>query len=88
MQYCFRFPTKNDFLGLFFWIWVETHFPLKHPFIYLCQVAIQFKSREVLLSWIIENKDVSSGNNLAFEDNPFDKSLIHIKNYNGPSIDP
>ena len=48
-----------------------------------------FKSRaEVLLSWITGNKDVSSANSLAFEDNPSDKSLIYIKNINGPSIEP
>ena len=48
-----------------------------------------FSSRsEVLLSWITENKDMLSANNLAFEDNPSDKSLIYIKNNNGPSMDP
>ena len=30
-------------------IWVETHFPLKHPSIYLCQVAVQFKSRGIAI---------------------------------------
>ena len=33
----------------------------------------------MLLSWITENKDVLSANNLAFEDNPFDRLLIYIK---------
>ena len=48
-----------------------------------------FSSRaEVLLSWITENKDVSSAKSLAFEDNPSDKSLIYIKNNNGPSMEP
>ena len=79
MRYYFRFPTENDFLWLFFRTWVETHFPLKRPSIYLCQVTIQFKSREVLLSWITENKDLY---------NPSDKSLIYIKNNNGPSMEP
>ena len=40
------------------------------------------------LPWITENKDVSSANSLAFEDNPSDKSLIYIKNNNGPSMEP
>ena len=31
---------------------------------------------------------MSSANSLAFEDNPSDKSLIYIKNNNGPSIEP
>ena len=43
---------------------------------------------EVLLSWITKNKDVPSANSLAFEGNPSDKSLIYIKNNNGPSIEP
>ena len=48
-----------------------------------------FSSRaEVLLSWITENKDVSSAKSLAFEDNPSDKSLIYIKNNNGASMEP
>ena len=42
---------------------------------------------DVLLSWITENKDVSSANSLAFEGNPSHKSLIYIKNNNGPSIE-
>ena len=41
-----------------------------------------------MLSWITEIKDVSSANSLAFEDNPSDKSLIYIKNNNGPSMEP
>ena len=48
-----------------------------------------FSSRvEVLLSWITENKDVLSAKSLVFEDNPSDKSLIYIKNNNGPSMEP
>ena len=31
---------------------------------------------------------MSSGNSLAFEDNPSDKSLTYIKSNNGPSIEP
>ena len=77
MQYCFRFPTKNFFLCLFFWIWVETHFALKRLSNYLYQVAMQFKSRDIAIM-DTENKDVSSANNLAFENNPSDKSLIGI----------
>ena len=55
-----------------------------HLFIF---VKSLFSSRsEVLLSWITENKDVSSTNSLAFEDNPSNKSLIYIKKNNGPSV--
>ena len=31
---------------------------------------------------------MTSANSLASEDNPSDKSLIYIKNINGPSIEP
>ena len=41
-----------------------------------------------MLSWMTENKDVSSANSLAFENNTFDKSLINIKNNNAPSMEP
>ena len=34
-----------------------------------------------------ENKDVAPANSLASEDNPSDKSLIYIKNNNGPSME-
>ena len=43
---------------------------------------------EVFLSWITENKGVSSANSLAFEDNLSGKSLIYIKTSNGPNIEP
>ena len=46
---CFRFPTINDFICVLFWIWVKTHFPLKGSSIYLCQVVIQFKSRDITI---------------------------------------
>ena len=49
MRYCFRFPTKNDFLCLLFWMWVKTHFLMKGLSIYPCQVVISSKA-EVLLS--------------------------------------
>ena len=74
MRYFFRFPVK-------------THFLLKGLSIYLCQVVIQLRT-DVLLSWITENKGVSSTNSLAFKDNPSDKSLIYINSNNGPSIEP
>ena len=83
MRYCFRFPTKNDFLCLFFRIWVKTHFSL---FVF---AKPSFSSRaEILLSWITENKDARSENSLAFEDNSSVELLMHIKNNNEPSIEP
>ena len=48
-----------------------------------------FSSRaEVLLLWITEDKDASSAKSLVFEDNPSDKLLIHIRNNNGPRMEP
>ena len=63
-----------------FWsVWVKTHFPLKGPSLFIF-AKLSFRSGpEVLLSWITENKDVSSENSLAFEDNPFDKFLYILK---------
>ena len=60
-----------------------------HSKAFLCIFANSlFSSRaESLLSWITENKKVSSANSLAFEGSRSDKSLIHIKNNNGPSIE-
>ena len=81
------FRLKMTSCACFFRIWVETHFPLKRPSIYLCQVAIQFKSRGIVIM-ITENKDALSANSLAFEDNPSDKSLIYIENNNRPSMEP
>ena len=74
MRYFFRFPVK-------------THILPKGPSIYLYQVVIQLRT-DVLLSWITENKGVSSANGLAFKDDPSDKSLIYINDNNGPSIEP
>ena len=87
MPYCFRSPTKDNFLCLLFWIWVKTDFPLQRSSTYLSKVVIQSRA-EVLLSWITENINVSSANSLKSEDNPSDKFLIYIKNNNGPSVGP
>ena len=35
-----------------------------------------------------ENREASSANSLALDDNPSDKSLIQTKKGNGPKIDP
>ena len=82
MRYCFRFPTENNFLYLFFRIFQWN----AHLFIFA--KSLFSSGAEVLLSWITENKDVSSAKSLTFEDNPSDKSLIYIKNNNGPSMEP
>ena len=87
MQCCFRFPTEADFLCLLFRIWVKTHFPLKRPSIYLCQVTIQFKSRGIAIM-DHRKKDVSLVNSLSFEDNPSDTPLIYIENNNRPCMEP
>ena len=43
---------------------------------------------DVFISCTAENKEVSSANDLAFDDKPSDKSLIQIKKSSGPRIDP
>ena len=69
-------------------IWIENHFPLKRPSIFIFAKLLFSSTAEVLLTWITENKDILSANSLAFEDNPSDKLLIYIKNNNGPSMEP
>ena len=59
-----------------------------NTYLFIFSKSLFSSKAEVLLSWITENKDVSSTNSLAFEDNPSDKSLIYIKNNNGPSMEP
>ena len=86
MRYCFRCPTENDSLCLFFGIWFETHFPLKRPSIYLCQVTICFKSRGIANMDHRKQERIIS-RYLTFEDNHSDKSLIYIKSNNGPSME-
>ena len=72
------FRLKVTSCAYFFWIWVKNYFPIFNLAKWL------FSSRaKVLQSCITERKDVSSANSLAFEDKP-DKSLMHIKNNNGP----
>ena len=53
-------------------IWIENHFPLKRPSIFIFAKLLFSSTAEVLLSWITENKDILSANSLAFEDNPSD----------------
>ena len=70
----------------FFWsgLKFKAHFPLKAHLFILSKFL--FSSRAtILLSWIKEKKDMLSRNSIF---NPFDKSLIYIKNNNGPSINP
>ena len=42
----------------------------------------------MLISCTTENREVSSANSLAFDDKPFDKSLIWIKKSSESRIDP
>ena len=66
---------------------------LRFIFHWKTQLSIISKSllrlfSEVWLSWITENKDVSSANNLAFVESPSERSLILIKNNNGLRMEP
>ena len=66
---------------------------LKLIFHWKAQSLINFKSllislAQVLTSWAMENKEVSSANNLHSFLRPFGKSLIYIKNKRGPRLEP
>ena len=69
MNVFFYVPT-NNFLNLFTGIWIKNHFPLKSPLSELSSHA------DTLISWITENKDMSSANNLTLDDKLSDKSLL------------
>ena len=69
----FYFPSKYNLLSLLTSIRIKSHFPLKSLFAVFFQVFIKFSiifikfslSFSTLLSWITENKDVSSTNSLT-----------------------
>ena len=102
MRYCFRFPLLLNTSGgcnialdfrlqmtlctCFFGCESKLIFHSKaHLFIFARSL---FSSRvEVLLSWITENKGVSSAYSFAFENNSSDKSLAYIRNNNRPSTE-
>ena len=60
-------------MGLFAWIWVETHFPFQSSFNDLMQINVYF------IDFITENEDISSANNFAFDDSSSAKSLTQTK---------
>ena len=82
----FYFPTKYIFLSLFTSIWIKNHFLLKAQLLSFFQVSFNFPA-DSLVSWIIENKNVSSGKSLTLDDKLSNKSLIWIRNNNRPNID-
>ena len=43
---------------------------------------------DTFTSWVTENKNISSVNSLTLNDALSDKSLVSIRNNNGPKIDP
>ena len=66
---------------------------LKTIFHWKAQSLIFFKSSlsygaDTIISWIAENKDVSSANTLTLEDKLSDKLLISMRKNNGPKISP
>ena len=52
-------------MSLFTSIWIKNHFPLKSPIADFFQVFTSF-TEDTLITWIGENKDVSSANNEIF----------------------
>ena len=87
MFFFFYFPTMYNFLSLLTSIRIKNHFPLKSPFDNFFKSSLRSPA-DILIPWIRENKDVSSANSLTLDDKLSDKSLIEIRNSNGPYIDP
>ena len=66
---------------------------MKFIFHWKAQLLILAKSlfssfADVFLSYVMENKDVSSANSLALEERPVVRSLMQIKNNKGSNMDP
>ena len=66
---------------------IKNHFPLKSPIADFFFKPSLSSPADTLISWIAENKDVSSANNLTLDDRLSSKSLISITNNNGHNID-
>ena len=85
------FTAKGDFLVLFTWIWVETHFTVKSPLNNLFQVVILFSWRSIYIvsywkyTYLLTS---SSAKCFTLEEKSSTKSLIWIKNNSGYRIDP
>ena len=86
MRYFFKVSIKKYFICLRFWFWIKTHFPLKDPLIYVCQVITRSRV-EVLLLWITENKEVLPADSSALKAIFLINRWYLLKN-NGPSIEP
>ena len=71
-------PSVFVAYGVLLTIWIERHFPLKGLIIDFIQVTAKLNSRCVYtcISCRPKNREVSSAISLAFDDKPFDKSLI------------
>ena len=87
MNFLSSLSAKNDLLSLLCRVRVEAHFPLESPFV------ISFRSLLRLLAVLsdtltVENKDVSSANNLGMHWRLSDKSLMYTRNKSWPNIDP
>ena len=86
MEYCFRFPLKMTSCVCFFGSGLKLIFHWKaHLFI-----SIKFYSVQEQRYCYYGSQETRTyrQHSLAFEENPSDKSLIHIKNNNGPRIEP
>ena len=72
MVWFLNFTRKNNFLSLLGRIRIKTRRSLA----------------DIFVSPTTENREVSSAKSLGFDDNPFDNSLMQIKNNKGPRIEP
>ena len=77
------FREKDYHLSLFWWIWIEGHFPFIGPKTNFIKIFISFC--EVLIGLLTtENIKVSSVKSFTLASRLPDKSLIYFKKDNGP----
>ena len=87
MNFLCSLSTKNDLLSLLFRVSVEAHFSLEGPF--FISFRSLFRLLAVLLGTLtVDDRDVSSANNLRLHWTLSDKSLMYFRNRGGPNIEP
>ena len=84
MSNILSFSTKNNFSGMFAWVWLKFIFHWKGHFMILHKSLFDTLAE---MLWIIENKDVSSTNNWVFDDGLSARLLIQTRNRKEPKMD-
>ena len=81
MNFLSSLSAENDLLSLLCWVRVDVHF---QPFLSFSLLFSLLAAPSDILT--VENRDVSSANNLGLR--IIVKSLLHIRNKIGPNIEP